>query len=206
MGYLIQMFIYCTKPSVIEQQQRLMEAKQRAYSYPEVGDSIRISSLGIRSKYKIDRYRCLLGYGETIYERAQQGLSQWIHFDLGWVQIDSPPPTEGLTVPVIIRTIGVWTLNFTRVVYRYNTEDEVVQKWGFAYGTLDWHAEHGEELFSLEYDTKTKQVYYQIVAFSRPQHVLSWLGYPVVRHFQKRFGVQSMRRMQRWVNEDCTEA
>jgi uncharacterized protein (UPF0548 family) len=31
-------------------------------------------------------------------------------------------------------------------------------------------------------------VWFDILAFSRPNHLLTWLGYPLVRRSQKRFG------------------
>jgi uncharacterized protein (UPF0548 family) len=42
-------------------------------------------------------------------------------------------------------------------------------------------------------------VWYDILAFSRPNHVLARIGYPYVRRVQKRFGQQSAAAMQQSV-------
>jgi uncharacterized protein (UPF0548 family) len=62
---------------------------------------------------------------------------------------------------------------------------------GFAYGTLPGHVERGEERFLVEWDQGDDAVWYDILAFSRPNHLLTRLGYPVVRRLQKRFGRDS---------------
>lgn len=74
-----------------------------------------------------------------------------------------------------------------------------ISKFGFAYGTLPGHAEIGEERFLLEWDRATDSVCYDILAFSRPNHFLTRLGYPLVRRTQKRFGRDSAVAMFRAV-------
>ena len=73
-------------------------------------------------------------------------------------------------------------------------------KFGFAYGTLPGHVESGEERFLIEWDRETDKVWYDILAFSRPNHFLTRLGYPLVRRTQKRFGRDSAASMFRAVN------
>ena len=46
----------------------------------------------------------------------------------------------------------------------------------------------------------TNSVCYEILAFSRANHFLTRLGYPLVRHMQKRFGRDSAAAMFRAVN------
>ena len=75
-----------------------------------------------------------------------------------------------------------------------------ISKFGFAYGTLPGHVEIGEELFLIEWDQNTNSVWYDIVAFSKPNHFLTRLGYPLVRRTQKRFGRNSAAAMFRAVN------
>ena len=96
------------------------------------------------------------------------------------------------------RAIGVWWLNACRVVYAVD-EAGPLSKFGFAYGTLPGHVESGEERFVIEWDRGDDDVWYDIVAFSRPNHVLTRLGYPVVRRLQKRFGRDSAAAMLRAV-------
>ena len=68
-------------------------------------------------------------------------------------------------------------------------------RFGFAYGTLPEHAESGEERFLIEWDRAGGGVWYDILAFSRPRHILTRLGYPFARAMQKRFGQQSAAAM-----------
>jgi uncharacterized protein (UPF0548 family) len=53
----------------------------------------------------------------------------------------------------------------------------------------------------IEWDQSDDSVWYDILAFSRPQHVLARLGYPVVRRLQKKFARDSAAVMQRGVRK-----
>jgi uncharacterized protein (UPF0548 family) len=90
---------------------------------------------------------------------------------------------------------GLWWLNACRVVYVVEEAD----RFGFAYGTLPDHAGSGEERFLVEWDQATGLVWYDVLAFSRPRHVLARLGYPWTRRVQKRFGRDSAAAMVRAV-------
>ena len=70
---------------------------------------------------------------------------------------------------------------------------------GFAYGTLPDHAESGEEKFIVEWNEADDAVCYDILAFSRPNHFLARLGYPLIRRLQKRFAQDSAAAMKRGV-------
>jgi len=108
-----------------------------------------------------------------------------------------PPDSQIATdqvVAIVARVLGVWSLNAARIIY---VIDEP-QRFGFAYGTLPGHVELGEERFSIE-QTEDGSVWYEILAFSRPRHVLTKLGYPVVRRLQKRFGLESAAAMRRGI-------
>jgi uncharacterized protein (UPF0548 family) len=94
--------------------------------------------------------------------------------------------------------VGVWWLNACRIVYAVD-EAGPISKFGFAYGTLPGHVESGEERFLVEWDRGDDAVWYDILAFSRPHHVLTRLGYPVVRRLQRRFGRDSAAAMLRAV-------
>jgi len=78
-------------------------------------------------------------------------------------------------------------------------EEGPVQRFGFTYGTLPDHAGSGEERFLIEWDREEGSVWYDILAFSRPRHLLARLGYPWVRRVQKRFGWESAAAMCRAV-------
>lgn len=136
-----------------------------------------------------------------MFHAAKTALQHWEQFRLGWVE---PWPSQTLIQPgevvaIMAWTYGLWTLNCCRIVYVVD-EAGPIKRFGFAYGTLPGHVESGEELFQIEWDQNTNSVWYDIFAFSRPNHFLSSLGYPLVRHTQKRFGRDSAAAMFRAVN------
>ncbi|AWM39343.1 DUF1990 domain-containing protein [Gemmata obscuriglobus] len=148
--------------------------------------------------FDVDRTRTKLGEGEPVFRSAVDALRRWEQFRLGWVEAWSPdtPIRTGAVVAVMGRAVGLWWLNACRIVY---TVDEAgpVSRFGFAYGTLPGHVERGEERFLIEWDRASGGVWYDILAFSRPKHVLARIGYPVVRRKQKRFGRHSAAAMLR---------
>ncbi len=62
-----------------------------------------------------------------------------------------------------------------------------MKRFGFAYGTLEDHAESGEERFLVEWNRENDEVWYDLLAFSRPNQFLSRTGYPFTRRAQKKF-------------------
>jgi uncharacterized protein (UPF0548 family) len=145
--------------------------------------------------YVVDHTRAKLGSGDQIFISAKSALQRWQQFRLGWLEAWSPetPIQQGEVVAVIARSVGVWWLNACRIVYVIE-DDGPLQRFGFAYGTLPDHAGSGEERFLIEIN-ESGDVWYDILAFSRPQHVLARLGYPFVRVVQKRFGKESAAAM-----------
>lgn len=85
-------------------------------------------------------------------------------------------------------------------------EEGPVKRFGFAYGTLSEHAESGEERFTVEWHEQDDAVWYDILAFSRPQQLLARLGYPFARRLQKRFARDSAAAMLRAVAEGKSTA
>ena len=136
------------------------------------------------------------GEGEPVFQSAIAALQRWEQFNLGWVEAwpSDVPIQKGEVVAVMGRAFGIWWLNACRVVYVVD-EAGPISKFGFAYGTLPGHVESGEERFLIEWDRGDDGVWYDILAFSRPLHVLTRLGYPVVRRLQKRFGRDSAASM-----------
>ncbi len=151
--------------------------------------------------YVVDHTRIRLGAGEKVFAAARAALEQWQQFRLGWLEAspDDTPIKEGQVVAILARSIGLWWLNACRIVIVVD-EDGPVKRFGFAYGTLPDHAGSGEERFLVEWDREEGSVWYDILAFSRPQHFLARLGYPVVRLTQKRFGRESAVAMCRAVS------
>lgn len=116
---------------------------------------------------------------------------EWVH--LYW---PSTPIVAGENVAVLASYLGCCWLNACRIVYTVN-EDGPVQRFGFAYGTLEDHAESGEERFLVEWNRENDEVWYDLLAFSRPNQFLARIGYPLARRLQKKFAADSKTAMVR---------
>ena len=174
----------------------LLEAQSHLpYSYPDVGATA--SHIPPR-QYVVDHNRVQLGWGEHTFVQACAALRAWTMFDLGWIDLLWPnaPITEGTTVGVLAHLPGVHILNACRIVYLIDETQDDVTRVGFAYGTLPGHIERGEERFTVAWHHRDDRVWYEILAFSQPNHWLVKLGYPVARFYQRRFARASMHRMQ----------
>ena len=184
------------KPSAESIRPFLAAQRELAFSYAAVGATAETPPAG----YVVDRTRIKLGEGETVFRSAIAALRRWEQFRLGWVEAWPPdtPIQKGEVVAVMGHAIGMWWLNACRIVYVVD-ESGPVSKFGFAYGTLPAHVESGEERFLVEWDREGKGVWYDIMAFSRPNHLLTRLGHPLVRRTQKRFGRDSAAAMLRAV-------
>ncbi len=174
----------------------------RPFSYPEVG----ATRTGERPHgYAIDRRRILVGHGQDTFLRARKCLQDWRQFGLGWVQLCWPYKRlqPGVVVAVLISHYGFWSLNAARIAYVID-ETEPARRYGFAYGTLDDHAERGEERFLVEW-RRDDTVWFEISAFSRPKHWLAWAFYPLSRALQQRFLRQSVRAMHKAVTQSAAQ-
>ena len=177
-----------SEPSEQDAVEFVSNQRNLPFTYAEVGATNATPPSG----YKIDRNRIRLGDGEATYQRGVKALKSWWQFDLGWVTV-APRGVAvevGAIVAVKARAFGTWSLNASRVVY---VIDEP-RRWGFAYGTLPDHVERGEERFLVEW-LVDDSVWYDILAFSRPQHPLVRLSSPLARMLQKRFARESLARM-----------
>jgi uncharacterized protein (UPF0548 family) len=184
------------KPSPQGIQRFLDEQRRMDFSYSAVGATATSPPAG----FVVDHLRVKLGDGEQIFLAAKAALERWEQFQLGWVEAwssDTPIQT-GEVVAIVACAAGLWWLNACRIVYVID-EKEPVRSFGFAYGTLAEHVESGEERFLIEWDLSDDSVWYDILAFSRPRHVLARLGYPLVRRFQRQFAQGAAAAMLRAV-------
>jgi uncharacterized protein (UPF0548 family) len=141
-----------------------------------------------------DRSRSALGSGSRVSAAAKAAFAKWEQFDLGWVRVANPEAAieVGEIVAVEVRSLGLWTLNLSRIVATIDTPNQ----FGFIYATTEMHVEEGEERFLLRLDPDSAEVWYELEAVSRPRSLLARIGYPVTRHFQHRFARDSHLRMQ----------
>jgi uncharacterized protein (UPF0548 family) len=180
------------KPSPSFVRAFLEEQKKLDLTYSGIGTTASTPPVG----YIVDRTRIKLGTGQVTFAAAKDALKKWEQFRLGWVEPcwqDTPVEPEHI-VGVLAHVCCLWTLNACRIVY---VVDEL-RKVGFAYGTLPGHIESGEERFTVEW-AEDDSVWYDILAFSRPNNLLVRLGYPLARRLQKRFARDSATAMKRAV-------
>jgi uncharacterized protein (UPF0548 family) len=179
-------------PSEDELRRFISKQRDSVFSYQEVG----ASAGAIPSGYKVDRNRIQLGRGEDTWQRAVRAIREWRMFTMPWVKLHWPdaPIQVGTDVAVSIHHFGFYSLNACRIVCIVD-EEESVNRFGFAYGTLAEHAESGEERFTVEWNRTDDTVWYDILAFSRPRQMLAKLGYPLSRLLQKRFAEASKAAM-----------
>ncbi len=160
-------------------------------TYREVGMTASIAP----ARYDRDHTRVKLGAGIETFAAAKSALQRWKHFRLGWLEAcpSDTPIQNGQTVAVLARLMGVWSLNACRIINVID-DDNPAKRFGFTYGTLPGHVESGEERFLIEMDP-TGNVWYDILALSRPRHILARLGYLYVRRIQRQFAQQSAAAM-----------
>jgi uncharacterized protein (UPF0548 family) len=187
-----------SKPSTQQIQKFISSQTNSKFSYTHIGASVEGK---IPLGYKLDHNRIRLGAGKEIWDRAVKAIQAWRMFDMPWVQLCWPdaPIQVGTNVAVLINHFGCCSLNAARIVYTIQ-EDSGIMRYGFAYGTLADHGESGEERFSVEWHGSDDSVWYELLAFSRPNALLARLGYPLARMLQRRFVEGSKLAMVRTVS------
>jgi uncharacterized protein (UPF0548 family) len=188
---------FLTKPSLTRVREVIAAHRGMPFSYPEIGATRTNPPAG----YTVDHNRVQLGFGEDSFARAIAAIRSWKQFDLGWVEAapEDTPIKVDEAVAVVARHMGFWSLNVSRIVYVVE-EQEPIEKFGFAYGTLKSHVERGEERFTVEWNRADNSVWYDILAFSRPNPMLIQLGKPYARVLQRRFARDSLRVMRQAVS------
>jgi len=184
---------YWRKPNCTNLERLLTTHQTSPFSYSAVGNTEGKAPTG----YRVDHNRILIGHGLDQFEAAKAAIDEWKMFDLNWIELFPKRPSVQLetSVAVVVRHLGFWSVNISRIVYVVNEET----RYGFAYGTSLCHSEEGEERFLVEYDKATDEVWYDLYAFSKPRHPLALIGYPIARHLQKRFARESLAAMKRAV-------
>lgn len=136
------------------------------------------------------RTRAQLGAGEEVFRRAVAGLKTWAVYPAWMSLYPQRAPIEVGTCVAIATSLGVHTLSAVQVI----DVQETPSRFSFTLGTLPQHAVSGEERFSVTRDEEGR-VWFEIKAFSKPQHPLVKLGSPVLRLVQRRFARDSVRSL-----------
>ena len=131
--------------------------------------------------YRLDRYSCVLGRGDQVFDAAADTIRQWqVQKGSGIVVLADGPPHVGqvvaMSAPLPIGYIDL----ACRVVDVVDSSD----RYGFTYGTLSVHPEQGEESFTVIRQSND-DITFEIVAASRPRNPLARALPPIARRLQR---------------------
>jgi len=192
--------IYISYPSKAKLDNFLRTQQEAQFSYTEIGytkiKTIQTNETSQAPKtfkgYIIDYHSSLIGKGDQVWEKAKEALRQWQHFPYSFTKIypNTTKIEEGNIVAVMIYILGFWWRNPAKIVYTFDEPD----RFGFAYGTLQEHAEKGEEAFWISRD-KDNNIIYHLYAISKPKFWAAKLAYPITRKYQRKFALESMQQM-----------
>ncbi|KAM1048931.1 hypothetical protein ACFX2C_028090 [Malus domestica] len=152
--------------------------------------------------FLLNHSRNLVGSGLDAYEKGKTALQDWRHFGLNWAFVDPKTPVQnGVKFCVCVKEFLPWVMMPLQVVYvnENKRSKQAMASFRFGGGTLQGHLLAGEERFSIELDEKN-QVWYEILSFSKPAHLLSFIGYPYVMLRQKYFARQSTNAIMKHLN------
>ncbi|KAL5557449.1 hypothetical protein UlMin_039685 [Ulmus minor] len=155
-----------------------------------------------REGFSLNHSRVLVGSGLQSYEKGKGALQDWRHFGLDWAFVDPKTPTQmGTKICACVKEFLPWVMMPLKVAYvdEKRRTKKTIPSFSFGSGTLQGHLLAGEERFSIELD-ENNQVWYEILSFSKPAHVLSFLGYPYVKFRQKCFAQQSANAVRKYLN------
>lgn len=208
-----------TAPSGDEIRTFLIRQAELPFSYPGVGLTRALrpgpGAAEPPAGYDLDHNRTRLGAGEEDFATARRAIDRWLMFPRRWTRVvghaepelgsegtGAPLFREGTLVAIVARALGVYWRSACRVVYVLDEGDGQggARRYGFAYGTLPGHVEHGEERFSVEL-LPDGSVWYDLLAFSRPHYWAARLARPLARRLQRRFARDSLAQMRRAVAE-----
>jgi uncharacterized protein (UPF0548 family) len=187
---------FIRKPNEKDAEQFLAAQRQSHFSYSEVGITRKLKPEYRDRDHFVDHNQTQVGVGSDIFASSVAGLRTWQMFRLGWIDLfpQNVSIEAGQTVALRIHHFGFWSLNACRVVYTIKE----THRFGFGYGTLDEHAESGEERFIVEM-RPDGSVWFEILAISQPR-LLARIGTPLVRSLQKRFARDAMAAMQEFIH------
>jgi uncharacterized protein (UPF0548 family) len=158
-------------------------------TYDEVGATRNEPLPGGYHRVQAER---VLGEGDHAFARAVAGLREWApQRGSGLSVVTDGPIAAGRNVAMAAPLPIGFAIAACRVVY----VDEQDDHFAFAYGTLKVHPECGEERFEIARLGDT--VAFRVIAFSRPQELLSRIAGPVARTLQAKATTRYLDAMQR---------
>ncbi len=181
------------EPSEAQIKDYLAAQQDLPFSHGKVG----ASKDKIPSGYPINHRRVRLGNGADCFARAQKAIQSWTMYQLAWTRLYpfGAPVAPGEVVCVVVNHLFCWSLNPCRIIYVLEESGSEIERYGFAFGTLPGHSEEGEERFIVEWNQADDSVWFELLAFARPHHILARIGFPFVGLFQRKFAADAQRTM-----------
>jgi uncharacterized protein (UPF0548 family) len=181
------------EPSQAQIDNFLAEQKDLPFSYKEVG----ASKEKIPADYPVNHRRIRLGTGVGTFIRSRKAIENWTMYRLNWTRVNpsKAPITVSEVVCIVVDHGFCWSLNPCRIIYVIEETGGKIERYGFAFGTLPGHSEEGEERFVVERHGADDSVWFELLSFARPHHVLAKIGFPFVGLFQRKFAEDSANAM-----------
>jgi uncharacterized protein (UPF0548 family) len=136
----------------------------------------------------------VVGSGRRDFDIAADAVFDWQAQRGSGVRVEAGPVEEGAVARLFLGPGRLAITAPARVVYVVDEPD----RRGFGYGTLPGHPESGEESFVVSI-RPDGSVVFSVTAFSRPATLLTRLGGPVARGFQRVMADQYCRAIRRVV-------
>lgn len=167
----------------------------------EIGDKV-LTEHG----FFVNRSRVLVGSGSDAFVHAKSALLSWRHLALGWANVEPDTPVKvGTRFCICYKELIPWVTLPLQIAYVTDVDSDTSKgcsrskMFAFGSGTLQGHLLAGEERFSVQVDEE-ERVWYEVLSFSKPAHVLATLCYPYVQLRQKHFAQQSGQALVRHVS------
>ncbi len=179
--------LFLRKPGIETIRGFLVRQSKLDFTYSAVGCHVRQSS---PPGYAIRSLAHQLGEGESAYEAAKRGAKELGSVRLGWLEAgpEGTPIQTNAMVAILARTFGIWWLNACRIVL---VIEEVGNGESIRLRLMNFTGPRRNRrgaISSWNGIKRTTESWFDILAFSRPHHILTRLAYPIVRMTQKRFG------------------
>jgi uncharacterized protein (UPF0548 family) len=191
--------LFILKPDPLKIKKVLERASTSAYTYSEVGSTACDDT--VPKGYSENSYHKFLGMGKDIFEAGKKAVSRCEMYQIKFVELylfnKTIGPQQGMTMAVVSRHFGLWSINPVRIVYKgeHNINGDTL--FSFAVGTLAGHEEKGEERFSIRL-SQGNMVYYEIFSFTTPAGILLKLAYPLEKMVLRSFAHNSAAAIMRF--------
>lgn len=183
------MFFF-SSPSAPKVRALLQALADAPFTYSDVGATQRVLSAAPPG-FVLDRYGTELGRGREVFERACGIVERLGNYPPSFTRIVwlADELHTGAMFATLATHLGFASVHPCRVIYIEREPD----RFSLGFGTLPGHAESGEERFQISMQGET--VRYDVQAFSRPVGVISRLGSPITRAYQRRFQRETVEWM-----------